>query len=102
METVFTINIAQDNTVQYRDGNGVESIPSYWTNTYQDYESALDHFYGQYQDVSSQTADLDSRVASDSTAAGGDDYLTLTSLAVRQAWAALAVSGTPDEPLIFL
>ncbi|RMZ04257.1 hypothetical protein D0862_05374 [Hortaea werneckii] len=102
VETVFTINIAQDNTVQYRDGNGVESIPSYWANTYQDYESALDHFYGQYQDVSSQTADLDSRVASDSTAAGGDDYLTLTSLAVRQAWAALAVSGTPDEPLIFL
>lgn len=41
-------------------------------------------------------------VASDSISAAGQDYLTATSLAVRQAWAGTQLCGTPGNMLLFL
>jgi hypothetical protein len=39
---------------------------------------------------------FDSQVESDSSAAGGDDYAALTSLAARQAFGALEFTNTPE------
>lgn len=41
-------------------------------------------------------------MASDSLAAAGQDYLTITSLSVRQTFGALQFTGTPDDPVVFL
>lgn len=47
-------------------------------------------------------SDFDSQVSSDSQAAGGADYASLTSLAVRQAFGAIEYTNTPAEPLLFM
>lgn len=47
-------------------------------------------------------SDFDSQVSSDSNAAGGSDYASLTSLAVRQAFAGIEYVNTPAEPLVFM
>jgi hypothetical protein len=46
--------------------------------------------------------DLDNKVASDSLRAAGQDYLTITSLSVRQAFGALQFAGTDSDPVVFL
>jgi hypothetical protein len=45
---------------------------------------------------------LDNQVASDSKAAAGQNYLTLTSLSARQAFGATQLCGTPDQTYLFL
>jgi hypothetical protein len=41
-------------------------------------------------------------VSSDSQAAGGQNYASLTSLAARQAFGSLEFVNTPTEPLVFM
>ncbi len=59
-------------------------------------------FYNDYAEASRLATDLDNKVASDSLAAAGQDYLTITSLSVRQTFGALQFTGTPDDPIVFL
>jgi hypothetical protein len=44
----------------------------------------------------------DETLAVDSLAAGGEDYLTITSLSVRQAFAGVQLCGTSEKPYLFL
>jgi len=46
--------------------------------------------------------EFDAQIVADSLAAGGQNYLTLTSLAARQAFAAIKLCGTLNDTLIFL
>lgn len=59
-------------------------------------------FYNDYQESTGLATDLDNKVASDSLAAAGQNYLTLTSLSVRQTFGALQFTGTDSDPLVFL
>ena len=45
---------------------------------------------------------FDNQVAGDANAAGGADYVTITSLAARQAFGATQLCGTLDTPYLFL
>ncbi|KAK3066258.1 hypothetical protein LTR53_017468 [Teratosphaeriaceae sp. CCFEE 6253] len=101
VESVFTINLAQGNAVQFNGANGVQPLPSYWTSPYSDDLSALSFFYNDYDHVSGICTDLDNRIAAD-TKAVSDDYLTLTSLTTRQAFNAITVVGDSSEPFVFL
>ena len=101
VESVFTINLAQSNAVQFDGDDGVQALPSYWTESYSDDLSALTFFSGDYEYISDLCTDLDTKVASDSTAIS-NDYLTLTSLALRQAFGGIAVVGTSSKPYVFL
>lgn len=58
--------------------------------------------YNDYSTVSGLATDLDNQVATDSVAKGGDNYLTITSLAVRQAWGALEMTGNATTQYLFL
>ena len=62
----------------------------------------LSFFHNDYAIAARLATDLDKRIASDSAAAGGQDYTTMTNLATRQAFVALQLAGTPEDPLIFL
>lgn len=62
----------------------------------------MEYFYNDYESCSSVTNTFDDQVASDSLAAAGENYLSLTSLATRQAFGALAYTNTPESPWIFL
>lgn len=59
-------------------------------------------FYNDYSESTSLATDLDNKVATDSLAAAGQNYLTLTSLSVRQTFGALQFTGTEADPLVFL
>jgi hypothetical protein len=61
----------------------------------------LKFFYDDYQQGSSIASSFDDKVKSDSLAYG-QDYLSLTSLAVRQAFGAIEFTNTPAEPLLFM
>ena len=62
----------------------------------------VSYFYNDYQQASSLSTTLDNKIASDSKAAGGDDYVALTSLATRQAFGSLEFTNTPTEPWVFM
>jgi hypothetical protein len=59
-------------------------------------------FHSNYASASSSTASFDSQVANDAYAAAGQDYVTITSLAVRQAFGATQLCGTEQETYMFL
>lgn len=58
--------------------------------------------YNDYPTINAMADALDAKIAVDSIKAGGQDYLTLTSLSLRQVFGALQFTGTPDRPLIFI
>lgn len=62
----------------------------------------MSFFHNDYAIAAGLATDFDNKVASDSGAAGGQEYTTMTTLATRQAFGALQLAGTPEEPLIFL
>lgn len=80
---LFSINLAQEQAVQFDDGSGARGIENYWTTRFGDDFSAVAHIYSGFGDVSNLSAQLDHKIQSDSFAAAGGDYATLTSLAVR-------------------
>lgn len=59
-------------------------------------------FYNDYSNAQSTASALDYQVSSDSIAAGGDDYNVITSLSVRQAFAATQLVGTTNTYYLFL
>jgi hypothetical protein len=61
----------------------------------------LKFFYDDYEQGSSIASTFDDKVKSDSLAYG-QDYLSLTSLAVRQSFGAIEFTNTPAEPLLFM
>lgn len=62
----------------------------------------LSYFYTNYNSASSSASSFDDKVKSDSMNAGGQDYLSLTSLAARQAFGAIEYTNTPEEPWLFM
>lgn len=98
----FTIFLAQAESAQFNTGSGLQGVPSYWRAPYGNNEDALDFFHNDYKNVRDKSVELDKQVANDATQVGGQDYVTIVSLAARQAWAATQVAGTEKDPYIFM
>ena len=62
----------------------------------------VEFFYNDYSTGSDIASSFDNQVSKDSIAAGGQDYLSITSLAVRQAFGSLEYVNTPKQPWVFL
>ena len=99
---LFTIGLCQQNAVQFEGAQGNVSLPSFWTNYFSSDTDALDFFHGDFSDAQQTAQALDSKITSDSVAAAGNDYSTITTLAFRQAFAGLELTNTQDQPLYFL
>ncbi|PHH85964.1 hypothetical protein CDD83_10932 [Cordyceps sp. RAO-2017] len=99
---LFTIGYTQDDAIHFQ---GRESqprrVPSYWREFWRE-DQLVTFFYKDYDFATRHSRQLDDRVAGDSRAAGGDNYATITSLAVRQVFGALGFTGTQRAPLVFL
>ncbi|OTA84699.1 hypothetical protein M434DRAFT_83133 [Hypoxylon sp. CO27-5] len=103
VSTLYSIGITQDGAINLLgEGSDLTTYPSLWTSYFGSDVEAMTFFYNDYDEVSSLSTDLDNKVASDSLAAAGQNYLTLTSLSVRQTFGALQFTGTDSDPLIFL
>jgi len=102
VSALFTINLNQQNAIQFEGANGNETLPSLWTSYFGTDLNADTFAYNDYSAVSALSTTFDNQVASDSAAAAGDNYTTITSLAARQAFGALQFAGTPETPYLFL
>lgn len=77
-------------------------MPSLWKSYFDDELDALSFFHKDYSESSKLSSELDTRIATDSKAAAGDNYHILTSLAVRQAFGATQLVGTQEKHYLFL
>lgn len=102
VETMFTINLLQRNSVQFNPGGGMKPIQAFWTNAYGDEVSAITAFYEDYSGAVESTMTLDENISSDANAVAGQDYVTITTLAVRQALASVQIAGSESENYMFL
>ncbi|PMD18325.1 DUF1793-domain-containing protein [Hyaloscypha hepaticicola] len=96
VETLFTISHAQENAIYFDGANGDVGVPSLWTSYW---ASDLDMDYSTMASLSEAT---DNQFAGDSVIAGGQDYVTITSLSARQAFGAVQLCGTTAKPYLFL
>jgi hypothetical protein len=97
--TLYTIVHAQQNALYFNGASGEISVPSLWTSYF---STDLDMVEFFYKDYPTKIGALDHVIAVDSLAAGGQDYLTITSLSVRQAFGAVQLCGTINKPYLFL
>ena len=118
VSTLFTLGHAQEEAIQFDGANGIVSLPTLWTSYYATELDAvsqysftcslrlrreqLSFFHNDYATAAGIATTFDSKVASDSSAAGGQNYVTMTSLAARQSFGATQLAGTPDTPYLFL
>ena len=104
VETVFTINLLQERSIQFATGvNEVQQLPAFWRTTFGDDElTAIASMYYDYRNGAQVSAALDASVEKDARAAGGEDYVAITALAVRQAFAGVQIVGTQEANYMFL
>ncbi|KAI0101780.1 glutaminase GtaA [Nemania sp. FL0031] len=103
VNTLFTIGVTQDDAIQLLgQGDGLTTYHSLWTDYFKSELEAVTFFYNDYKTAAGLATRLDSKIASDSIAAAGQDYATITSLAVRQVFGALQFTGTAKDPVVFL
>ena len=97
--TLFVIGLAQQQAIQFDGANGIVSLPSLWTSYYPTDLAALSFFYDDY---ATSESNFGSQLITDAVAAGGQDYLTITSLAARHAFAGTQLVGTLSKTYLFL
>lgn len=102
VDRLFTIGLDQQEAIQYSGGNDDRAVPSLWTNYFDNGADALDFFYQDFDESNRLAMEFDDRVAEDSLSAGGQEYLTITSLSARQAFAATQLCGSIEEPYLFM
>ncbi|KAI1463944.1 glutaminase GtaA [Daldinia caldariorum] len=103
VSTLYTLGMTQEGAINLLgEGSDLTTYPALWQSYFDSAVDAVTFFYNDYDEVSKLSTDLDNKVASDSLAAAGQNYLTLTSLSVRQTFGALQFTGTDSDPLVFL
>ncbi|EQL03465.1 hypothetical protein G6O67_006515 [Ophiocordyceps sinensis] len=102
VHTLFTIGYTQDDAINFQGKEATpRAVPSLWKQWFSE-NQLVSFFYKDYGFAVRHSQRLDARVARDSRAAAGDDYLTITSLSVRQVFGALGITGTREKTLVFL
>jgi hypothetical protein len=94
--------MTQEQAIQFDGETGTVSLPSLWTSYFSSDLDAVDFFYNDYPNARETADDFDNRVATDSIAAGGQDYLTITSVSARQAFGTLQLVGNDTKQYLFL
>ncbi|OAA56899.1 glutaminase GtaA [Cordyceps fumosorosea ARSEF 2679] len=100
--TLFTIGIAQDEGIQYHGVGDQKGLPSLWKDYFNNDTDLVKFFYDDYGYSLEQCLQLDHRIAADSKSAAGQDYATITSLALRQFYGAIQLVGTKNNIKVFM
>jgi hypothetical protein len=102
VSTLFTLGLAQDEAIQYEGASPYAPVPSLWKSYFDTGLDAVSFFYNDYSESNQLASSFDNRVAKDSLATAGQDYLTITSLSARQAFGAVQLCGTEEKKYLFL
>ncbi|KAG9564933.1 DUF1793-domain-containing protein, partial [Aureobasidium melanogenum] len=100
---LFTLTLAQEQAIQFEyEKEKVEQLPPLWTSYFSSELDLVSFFYNDWTNAQTTASSIDSKVATDSLANAGQDYLTITSLAVRQVFATTQLAGSQDSYYLFL
>lgn len=104
--------------MQFDGAAGIVPLASLWTSYFSSETQAvsqhtklstcknrhlkLSFFYNDYSTAASTASSIDNKIATNSIAAGGQDYLTITSLSARQALAGTRLVGNSTKQYLFL
>ncbi|KAK0614984.1 hypothetical protein B0T17DRAFT_563197 [Bombardia bombarda] len=103
VERVFSLGIVQDRVINFAGHSGsLAPVPGLWSSYYSDDISAVVAFYNDYEYAVAMCFALDQDIQIDSEQAAGQDYATITTLAVRQTFGGLQFAGNSSKPYIFL
>ena len=102
VSTLFSLGLTQDEAAQYEGAEAYGPVPSLWKSYFDTELDALSFFHHDFSEASVFSTWFDDRVAEDSIATAGQDYLTITSLSARQAFGATQLCGTQEKPYLFL
>jgi hypothetical protein len=97
---LFSIGLTQQDAIQFASANGVVPVPSLWTQYFPDEVSAVAFFQNDYATANSLSNALDAKVQAD-TVAISQDYATLATLSLRQAFGGIQLTGTNDTQYVF-
>ncbi|PNS16328.1 hypothetical protein CAC42_6435 [Sphaceloma murrayae] len=100
--SLFTINLNQQDVVVFEGANGNETQPNLRNSYFSSDLDANAFFYNDFANMQGPADALDTKIATDSTAAAGSNYAILTTLSARQAFATLQFAGTKDHTLLFM
>lgn len=100
--TLFSLGLTQDEAIQYEGSSGYAPVPSLWKSYFSTGLDAVTFFHKDFSESSALSSSFDSKVATDSIAVGGQDYLTITSLSARQVFGATQLCGTESKTYLFL
>ncbi|CAK7213319.1 hypothetical protein SBRCBS47491_001765 [Sporothrix bragantina] len=102
-DALFTIGLAQQQVINFQ-GNSTspEALVALWTTVYGSAEDCLSAFHSDWDVESHDASMLDSKIHNDAYDAGGQNYASLTTLAVRQAFGSLQVAHGSRQTYIFL
>ncbi|KAL1902968.1 hypothetical protein Sste5346_000880 [Sporothrix stenoceras] len=100
---LFTVGLAQDQVINFQ-GNSTspEALTALWSTVYTSAEDALSAFYFNWDIETHDAQLLDSKIHNDAFDAGGQDYASLTTLAVRQVFGSLQVAHGSRQNYLFL
>lgn len=99
---LFTLGLSQDSVVNYQgNSTSATALSGLWKSAYSSAEDAMAAFYNDYSTASSDMAALDSKIETDTSNAAGQNYTILTSLGVRQVFAA-TVPAQGTQTYLFL
>ncbi|CAG8400235.1 unnamed protein product [Penicillium salamii] len=102
VSTLFSLGLAQDQAAQYEGAQSYGPVPSLWKSYFDTELAALAFFHHDYSESTIFSTEFDEKVARDSIATAGQDYLTITSLSARQAFGATQLCGTQEKTYLFL
>ncbi|KAG9847735.1 DUF1793-domain-containing protein, partial [Aureobasidium melanogenum] len=103
VSALFTLTLAQEQAIQFEyEKQKVEQLPPLWTSYFPSELDLVSFFYNDWTNAQTTASSIDNKVATDSLANAGQDYLTITSLAVRQVFATTQLAGSQGSYYLFL
>ncbi|KAH0258916.1 DUF1793-domain-containing protein, partial [Aureobasidium melanogenum] len=103
VSALFTLTLAQEQAIQFEyEKQKVEQLPPLWTSYFPSELDLVSFFYNDWTNAQTTARSIDNKVATDSLANAGQDYLTITSLAVRQVFATTQLAGSQGSYYLFL
>lgn len=102
-DILLSIGVAQQNVINFQgNSTGLESLAGLWTTHYSVPQDSFSAFHNNWDQELHDAQTLDAKVHNDAFDAAGEDYASLTTLAVRQAFGALQVAHGVRQDYIFL
>lgn len=100
---LFTIGISQEDIINFAETSSTgTAMTALWKEAYSSGEDAMVAFYNDYSTAVSDSASFDSQIESDTSSAGGQNLTTITSLAVRQVFGAVAPAVGSEQTYLFM